>query len=172
MTSTLSAAIQFLHKALWLMIMYYQTKFGSKRISIWEEIEETVLLWPYEPLLRPWPCRKQTNLFAWHSGSLWCILIPSLVTKHWQSMRCHLDKHSLIPYCDLDFECSNPFFPQDTGVWGCIIRPSLVAKNQQFRRYSRKVIFWWSEPSLWPSSRSKQYFCTWHSDAASPYQIW
>ena len=39
MTLTLNTAIQFLHKTLWQMIMYYQTKFCSKRIS---NLEDTV----------------------------------------------------------------------------------------------------------------------------------
>ncbi|WP_419632960.1 hypothetical protein, partial [Thiolapillus sp.] len=39
MTLTLNTTIQFLHKTLWLMIMYYQTKFCSKRIS---NLEDTV----------------------------------------------------------------------------------------------------------------------------------
>ena len=37
-TLTLNTAIQFLHKALRLMIMYHQTKFDSKRINISEDI--------------------------------------------------------------------------------------------------------------------------------------
>ena len=36
-TLTLKTAIQFLHKTLWLMIMYFQTKFGSKRMSSSED---------------------------------------------------------------------------------------------------------------------------------------
>ena len=37
-TLTLNTAIQFLQKTLWLMIMYHQAKFGSKRISSSEDI--------------------------------------------------------------------------------------------------------------------------------------
>ena len=80
-TLTLNTAIQFLRKTLWLMMIYHQTKFGSKRISNSEDIIEAVIFWPYEPLLWPWPLRWPINLFAWHSGSWWCITIPSLVPK-------------------------------------------------------------------------------------------
>ena len=38
-------------------------------------------IWLNEPSLWPWTWRQQTNLFAWHSGSWWCITIPSLVTE-------------------------------------------------------------------------------------------
>ena len=33
------------------MIMYYQTKVGSKRISNSEDTVETVIVWSYKPLL-------------------------------------------------------------------------------------------------------------------------
>ena len=33
MILTLNKAIQFVHETLWLIVMYYQTKFGSKRVS-------------------------------------------------------------------------------------------------------------------------------------------
>ena len=46
-TLTLNAVILFFslffHKALWLMIMYHQTKFGSKRFNSSKDIEETVI---------------------------------------------------------------------------------------------------------------------------------
>ena len=41
-TLTLNTIIQFLHKTLWLMIMYHQNKFYSKRISNSEDAVETV----------------------------------------------------------------------------------------------------------------------------------
>ena len=46
-TLTLKTTIQFLHKTLRLMIMYHQTKFGSKRVSNSEDI--------VKPLVWPWP---------------------------------------------------------------------------------------------------------------------
>ena len=42
-TLDLNITIPFLHKTFWLMILYYQTKFGSKRISGSADIVETVI---------------------------------------------------------------------------------------------------------------------------------
>ena len=44
-TLTLNTATQFLHKTLWPIILYYQTKFGSKRISSSEDAVEIVIFW-------------------------------------------------------------------------------------------------------------------------------
>ena len=80
-TLTLNTAIQFLRKTLWLMIMYYQTTFGSKSISSSKHTVEIVTFWSYELLqgLRPW--KWQINLFERQSGSNWCITIPGLLVK-------------------------------------------------------------------------------------------
>ena len=42
-TLTLNTASQFLHKTFWLMIMYHQTKIGSKQISSSEDTVEAVM---------------------------------------------------------------------------------------------------------------------------------
>ena len=54
---TLSTTIHFLHKTLWFIIMYYQTKFGCKRISSSKDTVEIVIFWSYELLQWPWPWR-------------------------------------------------------------------------------------------------------------------
>ena len=44
---------------------------------------------------------------------------------------------SLTLHCDLDLECNYPiFFSRHSGLWWCIIRPSLVAKESEVQKVS------------------------------------
>ena len=54
MSLTLNAVIQFFHRTLWFMMLYYQTKFGCERTSSLEDRVEIVLFWLYKPSLWPW----------------------------------------------------------------------------------------------------------------------
>ena len=47
-TLTLNVVIQFFHRTLWLMMLYYQTKFGCKSTSSVEDTTEIVIFWLYK----------------------------------------------------------------------------------------------------------------------------
>ena len=95
-TLTLNTTIQLLNTTLWLAIMYYQTKFGSKRISSSKDTVVCMTLW----LIMMHHITKfgnkifgglegiiQTNIniltffFTGHSSFWWCIIRQSLVAK-------------------------------------------------------------------------------------------
>ena len=140
-TLTLNVVIQFFHRTLQLLMLYYQTKRGCKWASSLEDIVEIVIHWLYKPMLWPWHWRQWTNFSAWNSIS-WCsISKPSLVTKcsvvqknsSGQTFTNILNLH-----CDLDLKCSNPIFPQDTPANDAVLPNQVWLQTyQQFRRYSR-----------------------------------
>ena len=155
---TLNTAIQFLHKTLWLMIMYHQTKFLRKRISSSEDIVETVTSWSMSPCCdldledsKPYePC---CDLDLEDSKPIFCMAIPAYdnvspyqvwLQNSWRLRRSHVDKHIKIFWtplcCDLDLECTNPFLLwQDTLDYNDVPLDQVwLAKIQQFWRYSRK----------------------------------
>ena len=78
--------------------------------------------------------------WAWHSGSWCCITIPSLVTKcsavqKISSRQTFTDILNL--HCDLDLECSNPIFQQDTPAYDAVLtNQDWLQMDQQFRRES------------------------------------
>ena len=79
--------------------------------------------------------------FAWHSGSICSITIPSLVTKCFVVQRIspgQIFTDILNLRCDLDLEHSNPIFPQDTLAYNVVL-PNRVwlQPDQQFGRHSR-----------------------------------
>ena len=51
----------FFHRTLWLMMLYYQTKFDCKQTS---SLEELVIFWLYKPLLWPWHWRQWNQFFC------------------------------------------------------------------------------------------------------------
>ena len=117
------AVIQFFHRTLWLMMLYYPTKFGCKYTSSLGEIAEIVIFWLYMPLLWPWHWRQWTNFSAWHSGSWCCMTMPSLITK-WsavQKISGQTFTDILNLCCDLDMECSNPIFPKNTSAYDAVL---------------------------------------------------
>ena len=132
-TSTLNTVIPFFHRTLQLMMLYYQTKFGCKPTSRLEDTTEIVIFWLYKPSLWPQHWTQWFNFSVWHSGFWSCITIPGLATKcsvvqkipSGQTLTNMLNLH-----CDLDFERSNPIFPQDILAYDAVL--------SQFRRYSKK----------------------------------
>ena len=49
--------------------------------------------------------------------------------------------------CDIDLECSNPIFPQDTPAYDVVLSNHVwLQTNQQFRRYNRKSYFDYISP--------------------------
>ena len=123
-TLTLNSGVQFSHRILQLMILYYQTKFGCKPISNLEDTTEIVIFWLYKPLLWPWHWTQWTNFSLWHSG-LWCrITIPSLAKKGSVVQKISSKQtctNILNRRCDLDFDRSNHIFPQDTLVYDGVL---------------------------------------------------
>ena len=76
--------------------------------------------------------------------------------------------NSLTLRCDLDLEWCNPFFlTVHSGLWCCIIRPSLIVRESTFKKYSRKshnLIIWALAVTLTLKIVStKQKNITWHS---------
>ena len=126
-TLTLDAVIQFFHRTLWFMMLYYQTKFGCNQTSSLEGTTEIVIFWLYKPSLWPWYWTQWTNFSAWHS-SLWCCkTIPDLATKWFR--RYHPDKHSLTFLTftvTLTLKAVIPFFH---SLWCCTTKPNLVANQ-------------------------------------------
>ena len=146
MTLTLNAVTKFYRRTLWLIMLYYQTKFDCKRTSSLEDIVEIAIFWLYKPSLWPCPSRQQQK----HTKKLFHVTLWLILqhhhTKFGNKMFCgseditgqiFTDIFNL--QCDLDLERSNPiFFPQDTLAYNAVL-PNWVwlQTDQQFRRYSR-----------------------------------
>ena len=83
----------FFCMTLWFMIMYYQTKFGSKRISSSKNTVDIVIFWSHELLPWSWP-------WKWHIKSFCMTLTHNDASQYqvgkqnvWWFRRYHLDKH-------------------------------------------------------------------------------
>ena len=65
--------------------IFSQGHSGCKRLNSSEDIEETVIFWTYncDPDLED----IQTNLFAGHSGSWWCIIIYQVWLQNFRCFR-------------------------------------------------------------------------------------
>ena len=114
-TLTLNSVTTFFHRILWLMMLYYQTKFDCKRTSILEDNSRNSHNFIiYKPSLWPWYWSQWTIFSAWHSDPWCCITIPSLVTK-WSAVQkiasgqTFTDILNLL--CDLDLERTQPISP-------------------------------------------------------------
>ena len=83
-TLTLNSWFNFFHRALRLMMLYYQAKFGCKWANNLEDKSETAIFWLYKPLLWPWPWKKWMSLtcLTLHL-MIWYTTIPSLVKNSW-----------------------------------------------------------------------------------------
>ena len=154
-TLTLNAVIPFFNRTLWLMILYYKTKFGCKLTCSLEDTTEIVIFWLYKPLLWPGHWTQWTNSSAWHSGLWCCITIQGLVTKcsvvqKILSRKTFTDILNL--HCDLVLKCSNALFPQITPAYDAVLRKQVVLQtDQHFERYNKKIVkFWLYKPLLWP----------------------
>ena len=154
---TLNTVIQFFHRTLWLMMLYYQTKFGCKPTSSLEDMTEIAIFWLYKPSLWPWQWTQWTNFSAWHSGLWSCISLQGLVTKcsvvqsisSGQTFTNILNLH--YDHCDLDLEQSNPTFPHDTLAYDAVLSNQVwLQTDQQLKDKVILVIFWLYKPSLWP----------------------
>ena len=126
----------FFCRAVWLMMLYYQTKFGCKRTSGLEDIVEIVLFWLYKPSLWPWHWTQWTNFSAWHSGLWHCITIPGLVTKCpvVQKISRQTFTNILNLRCDLDFNAIIQFFHSTLRL---ISNKIWLQTDQKFRGYSK-----------------------------------
>ena len=140
-TLTLNAVIPFSHRTLQLMILYYQTKFGCKRTSNFEDTAEIVMVLLCKPSLWPSHWTQWTSFSAWHAGLWYCITIPGLVTKCSVVLKISFGQtftNILNLCCGLDLECRNPIFPQNTPTYDAVLSNHVwLQTNQQFRRYSK-----------------------------------
>ena len=140
---------------LWIMMLYYQTKFGCKLTSSLEDTYlEKIIFWLYKPSLWPWHWTQWTNFSAWHSGLWCCINIPGLQTKcsvvqkilFGQTFITILNLH-----CDLDLEHRNPIFPQDTLTYDAVLSNQVCCKRRSYLEDIVKLaIFRLYKPSLLP----------------------
>ena len=121
------------------MMMYHQTKFGCRKICSSEDIVEKSHFDQMSPRRDPDLEDSKYVFSAWHSGSRCCITIPSLVTKcsvvqNVSSKQTFTD--ILNCCCDLDLECSNPIFPQDTLAYDALLLNQVwLQKDEQFKTY-------------------------------------
>ena len=87
----------FFLETLLLMIMYLQTKFGSKKINSSEDIVLPAIY--IDHMSQCWDLNHDDNkpiFFPWNSRLWWYIIVPSLVTKIVQRFRTYcLDKHPM-----------------------------------------------------------------------------
>ena len=154
MTLTLHGVIPFFHRTLWLMMQYYQTKFGCKWTSSLEDIVKMVIFWLHKPSLLPWHWTQWTNFSAWHSGLWCCITIPGLVTKCSVVQKISSGQtftNILNLHCALDLKCSNPIFPQDTQAYDADHNQVCSCKlTSSWEDTVKRVIFWLYKCSLWP----------------------
>ena len=122
-TLTLNTVISFSHRALWLMMLYYQTKSGCKGTSSLEDIVKIVIFWLYKPSLWPWHWAQWANFSAWHFGLWCCITIPGLATKCSvvQKTLSRTFSNILNLCCDLDLEHRNLISAQDTPAYDVVL---------------------------------------------------
>ena len=123
------------------MMLYYQTKFGCKPTSNLDDTAEIIIFWLYSPHCDLDIEHSKHFFSGWHSG-LWCsITIPGLETKcsvvqKISSGQTFINISNL--HCDLDLECSNPIFPQDTPAYDAVLSNQVwLQTDQQFRRYNK-----------------------------------
>ena len=134
-TLTLKIANQPFYTTLWLMMRHHNTKFGNKMFAdleniIWTNIDILTLCCDLG-LDRSNPI---FFFFREHSGLWCCITTPNLVTKCSVVQKITSGQtftDVLNHCCDLDLECSNPFFSQDTLAYDAVLSNlSLVANGQ------------------------------------------
>ena len=116
----LNAVILFFHRTLRLMMLYYQTKFGSKPTSSLEDTTEIVIFWLYKPSLWLWHSTQWTIFSARLSGLWCCVIIPGLATKCSVVQKISSGQtftNILNLRCDLDLEHNNTNFLQDTPAY-------------------------------------------------------
>ena len=134
----LNAVIPFFNRTLWLMMLYYQTKFGCKPTSNLDDTAEIIIFWLYKPSLWPWHWTQWTNFSACYSGLCCCIHITGLETKcsvvqKITSRQTFINISNL--HCDLYLKCRNPIFLQDTPASGydAALSNQVWLQMEQFR---------------------------------------
>ena len=80
-TLTLNTASQSFHDTHLNMTIHCNIKFGCKRISSFEDIVEAIFQLYELCDLDLDDSKTKQIIFAWHSGSWWCITIPNLARK-------------------------------------------------------------------------------------------
>ena len=89
-----------------------------------------------------WHWTQWTHFSAWHSGLWCCITTLGFGNKMFcgsediigQTFTSILNLH-----CDLDLECSNQVFPQDTLAYDAVLPNQVwLQTDQQFRRFNKK----------------------------------
>ena len=90
---------------------------------------------------------------AWHSRLGCCISIPGLATKYSVVQKISSGQtftNILTLCCDLDLECSNAIFPQDTPAYGVYYQIKFGCKqtNSLEDIVKKIVIFWLCKPLL------------------------
>ena len=159
MTLTSNITIQFLHKTLWFMIMYYVQSnqiWISKRISSSKDTEKNYLIliiWALAVTMTLKIANQSFYMALWllmmhHNTKFGSKTFGGLGDNMWTNI------NSLSLTCKLDPECNNPFFFFFTGQLGLLMMYHQTKFGCQGINSSdnivARVIFWSYEPSLWP----------------------
>ena len=144
------------HRAIQLMKLYYQIKFGCKPTSSLEDTTEIAIFWLYKPSLWPWHWTQWANFTAWHPGLWCCIIIPGLATKCSVVQKISSEQTftiSLNLRCDLDLESNNPIFHRTLRLLMVCYQTNFGCKRTSNLEdiVKKKIVMFWSyKPSLWP----------------------
>ena len=121
------------------MIMYYQTKFCSKRISNLEDTVQNSHILIIRALAVTLTLKIANDFFGMtlqlimmhHNTEFGNKMFGGLENIIW------INIDILTLRCDLDLEGNNPLFPQDALAYDNLSSDQVwLPKNQQFRRYS------------------------------------
>ena len=154
MTLTLNAVINIFYGTLWLMMLRYETKFACKRTGSLEDRKETVIFSLYKPLLWPWHWRQRNHFSAWHSGSRYCTIKPSLVSK-WSAIQKISSGQTFTDIlnlcCDLDLERRNQVLHRTLRLMMLYYKTKFGCKRTSSLEDRVKIVICWSyRPLLWP----------------------
>ena len=148
MTLILNTTMQLFHKILWFVIMYYQTKFGKQMEQQFRRYSRNchiLIIWALAMTLTLKIANQSfcmtLRLMMMHQNTVFGNkMFGGLEDIIWRIT------NILTLHCDLDFECSNPFFSQNTLAHDNVsLNQVWLPRNQQFRRYCRKsqiLIIW------------------------------
>ena len=176
---TLKTKIWFLHKALQLMMMYHPIIFGYKKISTSADMVETVIFDQMSPHSHSDPRLEDRKTIFLHDD----VASPYQV---WLNRRFRSGGDIIqinIPWNSEPFlwpwagpKQSNPIFSQNNPPYDDVPSNQLwLQKDQQFRKYIKKVIFWLYYPNCdLDLEDSKPIFFkdNMAPNDASPCQVW
>ena len=144
MTLALKTADQSFSKRIWLIIMHYHTKFGTKRFSESEDMIRTNIHWHFEILLWPCPWTQQStfsiNTLAYDnvlSDQVWW-------QKDQQFKRCSRNHHILIIWAlavTLALKIANQSFCMT--LWLIMMYHSTRFGNKMFGTPSGQTLTFW-----------------------------